>query len=151
VLVCDSFQYPRDILASGAFPVELATLLAEADYVSLHAPLTEQTRGLIGREALERMKPSAILVNTSRGPIVQQSALAEALRAGRIAYAGLDVFEREPVPADSPLRALSQVVLSDHTGYYSEESLEELKTKAAQNVVAVLKGGQPIYPVNQLA
>jgi D-3-phosphoglycerate dehydrogenase len=151
VLVCDPYLYPRDILASGAVPADLGTLLAEADFVSLHVPLTEETRGLIGGEALARMKSSALLVNTSRGPVVREAALVEALRAGRLAYAGLDVFEREPLPADSPLLALSQVVLSDHAGYYSEESLVELKTKVAQNVVAVLKGGRPIYPVNRLA
>ena len=80
----------------------------------------------------------------------RQRGLSRALEEGRLGYAGLDVFEREPLPPASPLRSLDPVVLSDHTGYYSEESLVELKTKAAQNVAAVLKGGRPLYPVNQL-
>ena len=95
------------------------------------------------------MKKSAFLINTSRGPLVDERALAQALAQGRIAGAGLDVFESEPLPADSPLRKLENVTLSDHAGWYSEESVVELKTKAAQNVAAVLAGGRPAYPVNE--
>jgi D-3-phosphoglycerate dehydrogenase len=96
------------------------------------------------------MKAAAVLVNTSRGPVVDERALAAALAARRIAAAGLDVFETEPLAADSPLRKLENVVLSDHAGWYSEESVPELKTKAARNVAAVLAGGKPAYPVNTI-
>ncbi|MBA7622264.1 Glyoxylate/hydroxypyruvate reductase B [subsurface metagenome] len=96
------------------------------------------------------MKKEVILINTSRGPVVKEKVICRALKEGRINYAGLDVFEKEPLPADSPLRELDNVVLSDHTGYYSEESLVELKTKAARNIIEVLQGGKPIYPVNQV-
>jgi D-3-phosphoglycerate dehydrogenase len=149
VLVCDPYKYPRDLLAEGAEPADLPTILAEADFLSLHVPLNPETRHLLGPAALARLRPQAILINTSRGPVVDEKALAEALAVGRLAYAGLDVFEQEPIGRASPLAALGNVVLSDHTGYYSEESLVELKTKAARNVAAVLQGGEPPYPVNR--
>jgi len=148
VLVDDPLKYPRDILAEGAEPADLARVCAEADYLSLHVPLNPDTRHLIGEQALARMKPGAILVNTSRGAVVDERALARALAEGRLAYAGLDVFEQEPVQASGPLARLPNVVLSDHAGYYSEESLVELKTKVARNVVEVLRGGRPLYPEN---
>lgn len=150
VLVVDPYVDPAAVRQAGAEPVDLDTLLARADFISLHATLTAETRHLINGRAIERMKPTAILVNTSRGPLVDEQALAEALAAGRLAGAGLDVFEKEPLPADSPLRRLDNVILSDHTGWYSEESIVELKTKAARNVLEVLKGGKPVYPVNQV-
>ena len=125
-----------------------ATLLKEADYVSVHAPLNEETRGLIGSRELALMKKTAILVNTSRGPLLEETAVAAALAEGEIAAAGLDVFESEPLPPKSPLLKLDNAILSDHAGWYSEESVAELKTKAARNVLAVLNGGKPIYPVN---
>ena len=149
VLVCDPHKYPRDILAEGAEPADLDTLLAQADFVSLHVPLSPETRHLLGPARLARMRPQAILINTSRGQVVEEQALAGALACGRLAYAGLDVFEHEPLGAASPLAGLANVVLSDHAGYYSEESLDELKTKAARNVAAVLLGGEPPYPVNR--
>ena len=94
------------------------------------------------------MRRDAMLVNTARGPVVDEAALAVALQASRIAGAGLDVFAVEPLPPNSPLRKLDNVVFSDHAGWYSEESLVELKTKAARNVAAVLAEGKPLYPVN---
>jgi D-3-phosphoglycerate dehydrogenase len=105
---------------------------------------------MISEPVLRRMKPTAILVNTSRGPVIDERALAEALAAHRIAGAGLDVFETEPLDRANPLLRLENVVLSDHTGWYSQESVPELKTKAARNVAAVLSGGKPVYPVNAI-
>jgi len=148
VLAYDPFLEPVRVRESGATPVSLEVLLEESDYISVHAPLSEQTRGLIGARELARMKKGCLLVNTSRGPLVDERALAEALAQGRIAGAGLDVFETEPLAADSPLRRLENVTLSDHAGWYSEESVVELKTKAAQNVAAVLGGGRAINAVN---
>ena len=150
VLVYDPFLDPEQIRQAGADPVELGRLLAESDYISIHAPLSEETRGLIGKEELALMKSSAILINTARGPLVDEAALTEALREGRLHYAGLDVFQNEPLPADSPLLQLDNVILSDHAGWYSVESMAELKTKAARNIAAVLEGGEPVYPVNKL-
>lgn len=149
-LVYDPYVKPEAIRAAGAEPADLDRLLLEADYVSVHVPLGPETRGLIGERQLSLMKAAAVLVNTSRGPVVDERALAAALAARRIAGAGLDVFETEPLAADSPLRKLENVVLSDHAGWYSEESVPELKTKAARNVAAVLAGGKPAYPVNTI-
>ncbi len=148
VLVFDPYLDPKKIEENGAESVNLRALLKNSDYVSVHAPLNDETRGLIGSRELSLMKRTSMLVNTSRGPLLEEKAVAEALADGKIAAAGLDVFETEPLPADSPLRQLDNVILSDHAGWYSEESVAELKTKAAQNVLEVLKGGKPIYPVN---
>jgi D-3-phosphoglycerate dehydrogenase len=148
ILVFDPYLDPKKIEENGAESANLRALLKNSDYISVHAPLNDETRGLIGSRELSLMKTTAILVNTSRGPLLEQKAVAQALADGKIAAAGLDVFEAEPLPADSPLRQLDNVILSDHAGWYSEESVAELKTKAAQNVLAVLKGDKPIYPVN---
>jgi D-3-phosphoglycerate dehydrogenase len=150
VLMCDPYVRASTIKAAGAVPVDLATLLMESEYISVHVPLTAETRHMIGRAELALVKPGAILVNTARGPVVDEAALADALREGRLAGAGLDVFEAEPLPAESPLRQLDNVVFTDHAGWYSEESLVELKTKAARNAAAVLEGKAPPYPVNHV-
>jgi D-3-phosphoglycerate dehydrogenase len=148
VLVSDPYVRESIVRAAGAVPVDFPTLLAESDYMTLHVPLNEETRHMVGSAELARLKPGAILVNTSRGPVVDERALAAALRDGRLGGAGLDVFEEEPVPAGSPLRTLDNVIFTDHAGWYSEESVVELKTKAARNAAAVLRGGEPVYPVN---
>jgi D-3-phosphoglycerate dehydrogenase len=150
VLACDPYVDGAVVRKAGAEQVDLETLLRESDYVSVHVPLAAETRGLIGERQLALMKREAILVNTSRGPVVDERAVAAALAERRIAAAGLDVFEAEPLPPESPLRKLENVVLSDHAGWYSEESVPELKTKAALNVAAVLAGGKPAYPVNTI-
>ncbi len=151
LLMCDPYVRASTIKAAGALPVDLPTLLAESDYISVHVPLTTETRHMIGRPELARVKRGAILVNTARGPVLDEGAVADALRDGRLGAAGLDVFEEEPLPADSPLRKLDNVIFTDHAGWYSEESVVELKTKAARNAAAVLAGGRPLYPVNDVA
>jgi len=143
VLVSDPFVPEETIRNAGAQPVDFETVLRESDYVSLHAPLLPETQGMIGAGQLAMMKDTAILVNTSRGPLVDEAALVEALKAGQIACAGLDVHETEPLAAESELRSLENVTLTDHAGWYSEESLVDLKTKAARNVAEVLKGNPP--------
>ena len=105
---------------------------------------------MIGEKQLGLMKKNSILINTSRGGVINEQVLSNALLKEQIAGAGLDVFEKEPIPNNSPLLKLNNVTLSDHTGWYSEESLKELKMKAAMNVLAVLEGGKPIYPVNNI-
>lgn len=150
VLAFDPYLDHQMVRDSGAEPSDLPVLLETADYISIHVPLNKETHHLIGPEQLRRCKNSAILINTSRGPVVDEDALGQALQDGGLAAAGLDVFETEPLPADSPLLKLDNVTLSDHSGFYSEESIVELKTKAARNVLEVLKGGKPIYPVNQV-
>ena len=150
ILVFDPYVDRREIEAAGARAVGIRELLKESDYVSVHAPLTPETRGLIGARELGLMKRHAILVNTARGPLVDEKALAEALRTGKLGAAALDVFIEEPLPAASPLRELENVILTDHCGWYSEESMVELKTKTARNALEVLKGGRPLYAVNSL-
>jgi D-3-phosphoglycerate dehydrogenase len=148
VLICDPKVDGATMEKAGGKKAGLSEVLENSDYVTLHVPLCASTRGMIAEKEIQAMKSSAILINTSRGSVVCQKALAAALVGGRIAGAGLDVFEEEPLPADSPLNKLDAVILSDHAAWYSEESMAELKTKAAKNVAAVLTGGVPLYPVN---
>lgn len=150
VLVFDPYVDDDEIKKNGGVPADLATVLSSSDYISVHVPLNDSTRGLINREKLITMKKGAILINTSRGPVLNEADVADALAKGVITGAGLDVFETEPLEMDSPLRKLDNVILSDHTGWYSEESKVELKTKAALNIAAVLEGGKPVYPVNNV-
>nr|WP_207791379.1 NAD(P)-dependent oxidoreductase [Sphingosinicella soli] len=121
----------------------LADLLAEADVVSLHAPLTEETQGMIGRGTIAAMKPGAILINTARGELVDEAALADALRAGHLRGAGLDVFAAEPAGADNPLFALPQVVLSPHIAWLTPETLGRCLAIAQENVRR-LAAGEPL-------
>jgi lactate dehydrogenase-like 2-hydroxyacid dehydrogenase len=128
--------------------VPLEELLATADVVSLHCPLKPETHHLVDAEALARMKPTAFLVNTTRGPVVDEAALAEALRAGTIAGAGLDVYEREPV-VHPALLELENVVLLPHLGSATVETRTAMGMLAARNVAAVLAGGEPLTPVRE--
>ncbi len=134
--------------ALGVEPVGLAELLARSDFVSLHVPVTPTTRGLIDRAAIAGMKPGARLINTGRGALVDEVALVEALASGHLSGAALDVFSREPVPADSPLLTREDVLFTPHAAFYSEESLLELQVSAMRNAIAVLDGGAPFTPVN---
>lgn len=128
--------------------VDLETLLRTADFVSLHTPLNDDTLHLIGAEEFALMKPTAILVNTARGPIVDQGALAEALREREIFAAGLDVFEAEPIPLDDPLLALENVVLLPHIGSASVATRTRMAKMAVENLLAGLHGQPPPHPVN---
>ena len=127
--------------------VELDELLETADFVSVHTPLTDETRHLIGPEELRRMKPTAVLVNTSRGPVVDEGALADALADGRIFAAGLDVYEDEP-KVHPKLLDLENAVLAPHIGSGSQETRDGMAVLAAENIVAVLSGGEPKTPVD---
>lgn len=133
----------------GVQLVALPTLLKESDFVSVHAPLTDETRHIVAEAELRMMKPTAVLVNTSRGPLVSQDALVKALTEGWLAAAGIDVYEQEPPAADCPLKQLDNVVLTDHAGWYSEEAVVELQTKCARQVALVLAGKWPEYVVNK--
>ncbi len=151
VLSFDPYVAPSAMRELGVEPVGLRELLQRSDYVSVHAPLTPQTEGLIDEAALRWMKPTAYLVNTARGRIVDERALVRALERGWIAGAALDVLPTEPPPADDPLLRLDNLVLTPHVAFYSEESLQELQRKAAEEVVRVLTGQPPRYPVNRVA
>jgi phosphoglycerate dehydrogenase-like enzyme len=126
--------------AVGARRVEKSALFQQSDVVSIHLVLSDRTRGLVGETELALMKPDAFLVNTSRGPIVDERALMAALQAGRIAGAGLDVFDIEPLPSDHPLRLLPNVTLSPHLGYVTRETLAAFYADTAEAVLAWLDG-----------
>ena len=148
VVAADPYVEPADAAALGVELVSFEDLLAQADFVSVHAPLTPATRNLIGAEALALMRPEAVVINTARGGLVDVAAVAEALDRGQIAGAGLDVLPDEPPAADLPLYGRPNVILTPHTAFYSEESMVDLQAKAAQQVALVLSGQAPVYPVN---
>jgi len=127
--------------------LELDELLSESDIVSLHSPLTEETRGMIGEAAIDKMKEGAILINTSRGPLVDLDAVTDALVSGRLAGAGLDVFDVEPLDA-TRVEGVPNLIVTPHMAYYSEEALAESQQKAATQVIKVLTGEDPDYQVN---
>jgi len=149
VIVYDPFVQADVIARERVDQVDFDELLAESDFVSIHTPLMPETRNLFSGDALGKMKPGAYLVNTARGPIVDEQALAKALDAGRLAGAALDVMPTEP-PTGSPLLGRENVIITPHTSFYSEESLLELQRKAAEEVVAVLSGKPARNPVNSV-
>lgn len=151
VLVYDPFLDEKTIQDLGAEKADWETALKEADFISIHMPLNDKTRGIIDSKAFDLMKPTAIIVNTSRGPIIDEQSLIDALNNGKINSAGLDVHAKEPLDKNNPLMNIENCVLTDHVGWYSEDSMKELKAKAAENVKAVLTSGKPNYPVNKLS
>ena len=148
VIAYDPYVPAEAIQAAGVEPVGLQDALARGDVVSIHVPLTDETRHLISADALAMMKPTAFLVNCARGGIVDTDALVAALRAGKLAGAGLDVLESEPPTADLGLRELPNVILTPHAAFYSEESMQELQRRAAEEVARVLRGERPRSLVN---
>jgi D-3-phosphoglycerate dehydrogenase len=139
VAACDPYIPTSDFESSGAQALDLETMLARADILSVHTPLNEETRGLIGEQQLLKMKPEAIVVNTARGPIVDTIALAAALNDGRLAGAGIDVFETEPLPADHPIRSSPNAVLTPHYAWHSARSKRLLWIRTAEEIVRALK------------
>jgi phosphoglycerate dehydrogenase-like enzyme len=132
--------------AAGARLVDKPTLLSESDALSVHLVLSDRTRGIIGASELARMKPGAILINTSRGPLIDEAALLERLRSGQL-IAGLDVFDQEPLPAEHALRRLPNTVLSPHLGYCAREVYGQFYAESIENVLAFLDG-EPIRVLN---
>jgi D-3-phosphoglycerate dehydrogenase len=138
---------PQRAEECGARYVSKQELFAAADFVSVHVVLSDRTRKLIGADDFARMKPSAIFVNTSRGPIVDEAALIDALRQKRFAHAALDVYEREPLPTEHPLRSLDNVTLAPHLGYVNTDVFKTFYSEALGNIVAWLDG-KPINVLN---
>jgi len=128
--------------------VDIDTLLRESDFLSLHPPLTPQTRGMIGVEALEKMKRTAVLINCSRGPVVDTGALVRALDNGKIAGCALDTVDPEPLPDPHPLRGRDNVIITPHTAWYSEQAMAGLQAGAPGEVRRVLSGEWPLNVVN---
>ena len=139
---------PASVSIPGVEMMTLEKVLAEADLISIHVPLSADTRGMIGEAAFRAMKPTTILVNTSRGPVVNQSALIAALRENRIGGAALDVVEEEPLPADSALREFDNVILTPHVAADSTDSLQHARGTVVDSVAAVLGGHWPPFPVD---
>ena len=139
---------PKEALAKAKVEgVSFDDLLARSDFISVHAPLLPATRGLINTAAFARMKKGAVLINTARGPLIDEAALIDALDSGRLGGAALDVVSVEPLAKDSPLVGRDNVILTPHTAFYSIEALEELQTKCASDVARVLSGEKPHYPI----
>lgn len=148
VLAHDPYLPSQNLAEGDVRVVDLPTLLTESDYITLHTPLNEETRGLIGVEELALMKPSAFLVNCARGPIIDEAALYVALRDGGIAGAGLDVMEQAAPPADHPLFRLDNVIITPHVAFLSRQSVHELQVRTAQATADVLQGRMPEFLVN---
>lgn len=147
VVAYDPYAPADAARAAGIQLVEFEQLLAISDYVSLHAPLTPQTRGLFNADVLSKMKAGAYLINTARGPLIDEPALIAALDSGHLGGAALDVVATEPLSKDSRLLGRANVILTPHTAFYSVEALEELQTKCASDVARVLSGERPVYPI----
>jgi D-3-phosphoglycerate dehydrogenase len=148
ILFYDPFfgESPADLTAEKCD--SLQALLEQADFVSLHTALTAESRHLIGPQEFQQMKSTAILINTARGPVVDQDALITALKTGQIAAAGLDVFNPEPVPQECPLLKMDNVVLSPHTAAHTRGSLAELRQRTVEEVMRILQGEPPLHVVN---
>jgi D-3-phosphoglycerate dehydrogenase / 2-oxoglutarate reductase len=147
VVAHDPYVSQHALVAAGVEGMSFDRLLEISDFVSIHAPLLPATRGLFNAEVFRKMKQGACLINTARGPLVDEDALLAALDSGRLAGAALDVVAVEPLPKQSGLIGRDNVVLTPHTGFYSVEALNELQTKCAADVARVLSGEKPVYPV----
>lgn len=149
VRVYDPHLDPGTVASWGAIHVpDLIELVSQVDVVSIHTPLTPATRRLIGRDVIRALKPGAILVNTSRGPVVDEEALIDALRDGRLVGAGLDVFDPQPPAADNPLLAFDQVVLTPHVASFTHEGRLRMGLTVVEDVLRALRGEQPQYLAN---
>jgi len=148
VIACDPYAKPEVFKTAGVEGVDFDTLLQSSDYVSVHAPLLPATRGMMNAAAFAKMKKGAYIVNTARGPLIDEPALVAALDSGQIGGAGLDVVASEPLAKDSPLLGRDNVIISPHTAFYSIEALNELQTKCATDVARVLSGEKAVYPIS---
>ncbi len=148
VLYYDRVSVDPELVGPNVEQVDLDTLLRESDFVSIHVPLTPETHHIIDADALARMKPTAILINAARGPVVDTNALYHALKEGKIAYAALDVTDPEPLPADHPLLSLPNVIVVPHIGSASVATRTRMGEMAVANLLAALAGERPPNPAN---
>ncbi len=149
ILVCDPYLSRKRIDQLGIEPVSHERLFREADYITIHVVLTDETRHLVNRRTLAKMKPTAYLVNTSRGPVVDHEALADALRRNVIAGAGIDVYDNEPPEQTYPLLGLENAVLTPHLSWYSEDAAWTIRRKIVEDIDLALAGKPPRYCVNK--
>jgi len=134
----------------GVEYVEFEELLAKSDILSIHVPLTEQTRRMIGREEIAKMKNGAILINLTRGGVLDESSVAEAVKEGKLSGAGLDAYEHEPVSSNNPLIGIENVILSPHVGGATKESLDRTLEMSGENMARILAGQKPKHVVNEV-
>lgn len=150
VLVCDPELNEDAVQRMGVEAVSLERLISESDYISLHTPLLDDTHHLVNAAFLAAMKPTAYLINAARGPLVDESALLDAVRQGQIAGAALDVLSKEPPDPENPLLHEERILITPHSAWYSEEAKIEMRTRATEEVVRVLRGERPRAPVNEV-
>lgn len=148
ILAYDPYVSGEDMAEAFAEKVELAELMARSDYISIHVPLTKETRYLLGEEMLRKMKHTAYLINCGRGAIVEEAALAKVLTEGAIAGAAIDVFETEPIRPGNPLLDLDNVIVAPHSAWHTQESMYDMQWGAANQVAQVLRGESPTHAVN---
>ena len=148
VYVADPYIPEGEVMAAGAVKVKIEDLFERSDLISLNAPGRADGAPIVDRRLLARARPDALIVNTARGTLIDEAALADALRDGRLGGAGLDVFRTEPLPAASPLRDVPRLILTDHVGWYSETSVRTLQRKVGEQAHAILSGAAPPHWVN---
>jgi D-3-phosphoglycerate dehydrogenase len=155
LIAYDAYLPKEAFVPYGVTPVSFGELIEQTDYLMIQVPLTSETRGIIGEAELKKMRPSSVLINTSRGPLVNKDALYRALKEGWISAAGVDDIDPEPTKMrnwkpNSPLFTLDNLIITPHSAYYSEESIHEARQRAAEEVVRVLSGHPPLSPVNRV-
>jgi D-3-phosphoglycerate dehydrogenase len=148
VIACDPYVDDAHFVKLGVERVSLEALAERSDYVSVHTLLNDETRHLVGEAFFRRMKPTAILINTSRGPVVDEKALTRALQEKRLAGAALDVWEREPVAADNPLLKMDNVIATPHAAYFSTPAVAQVPRRCGEEIARVLTGQRPLNVVN---
>ena len=151
ILAFDPYVSAEEAKKRGAELVDFKRLCQESDFISIHCPLTPSTTHLFNREAFRMMKKTAFLINTARGPVIEEDALVKALENGEIAGAGLDVFESEPIDKTNRLLQMDQVIATPHCAWYSEEAIITLQRKVAEEVVNVLAGNPPFHCTNKVS
>jgi len=150
VIANDPYVHPKQMLDAGVQPADKETLLRESDYVSLHTPLTDETKHMMDRHFLAHMQPSAYLINTARGLLIDEEALLDAVQSGRLAGAALDVLSAEPPQADHPFLRDDRFFITPHSAWCSEESDAAVWEWAAGNVAYALRNERPPHAVNQI-
>lgn len=151
ILAFDPYVSAEEAEKRGAELVDFETLCKKSDFISIHCPLTPSTTRIFNREAFGMMKKTAFLINTARGPVIDENELVEALETGEIAGAGLDVFESEPIGKTNKLLQMDQVIATPHCAWYSEEAISTLQRKVAEEVVNVLSGNRPFHCTNKVS
>ncbi|NOU97838.1 C-terminal binding protein [Paenibacillus sp. LMG 31456] len=149
ILVYDPYVSEYEMRITGVEPASIEQIFTQSDYITIHVPLTAETQNLVNKENISKMKKNAVIVNTSRGPIIHEDDLIDALTNERIGGAYLDVLTEEPIHPDHPFLQLDNVILTPHIAWYSEQSMIELRVKAVQNIINVMNGGTPKYWVNR--